>query len=131
MAYMNQETKKKIKVELDKVLKGTGIKYSLGVRHHSTLVLNISRGPIDFIGNYNELREVTRPEDLAKTYIDVNVYRYRDRFSGEALEILSKVIPILNTGNYDNSRPEIDYFDKGFYVDVNIGKWDKPYVLVK
>jgi hypothetical protein len=24
-----------------------------------------------------------------------------------------------------------DYFNTAYYVDVNIGKWDKPYILEK
>ena len=52
MAWMSQENKKQIKTEIDKILKGKGFKYTMGVRHHSTLILNILSGPIDFINNY-------------------------------------------------------------------------------
>jgi hypothetical protein len=34
----------------------------------------------------------------------------------------------LNCDNYDNSDSMTDYFDVGHYVDLNIGKWDKPFV---
>ena len=30
--------------------------------------------------------------------------------------------------NYDNSDIQTDYFDIGWYVDINVGKWDKPFV---
>ena len=30
---------------------------------------------------------------------------------------------------YDNSDAMIDYFDTAFYVHINVGKWNKPYVL--
>jgi hypothetical protein len=33
----------------------------------------------------------------------------------------------MNNGNWNNSRIEVDYFDVGWYIDVNIGKWNKPY----
>ena len=36
----------------------------------------------------------------------------------------------MNDGNHDRSDPQSDYFDVGWYVDVNIGKWNKPYTLV-
>jgi hypothetical protein len=37
----------------------------------------------------------------------------------------------MNGGNHDNSDVQTDYFDVGWYVDVNIGSWDKPYTLEK
>ena len=30
--------------------------------------------------------------------------------------------------NHDNSDIQTDYFDVGWYVDVNAGIWNKPYV---
>ena len=54
MAYMSQDKKKEIAAELKKVLKGSGLKYSLGVHHHSTLYITIKQGPIDFIQNMIE-----------------------------------------------------------------------------
>ena len=30
---------------------------------------------------------------------------------------------------YNNSDSMSDYFDIAYYLDVNIGKWDKGYVL--
>jgi hypothetical protein len=34
----------------------------------------------------------------------------------------------MNAGNHNNSDVQSDYFDVGWYIDVNIGKWNKPYV---
>jgi hypothetical protein len=31
------------------------------------------------------------------------------------------------TGNHDRSDIQSDYFDVGWYVDVNIGSWNRPY----
>jgi hypothetical protein len=28
---------------------------------------------------------------------------------------------------YDESDPMTDYFNIAYYVDVNVGKWDRPY----
>ncbi len=35
------------------------------------------------------------------------------------------------TDLYDNSDIMTDYFDVAWYVDINIGKWNKPYKLVE
>ena len=133
MAWMSQEKKKLIKAELDKVLKGTGFKYSVGVNHHSTLVLNIVSGPIDFIGNYNYVgsTSIHAHREAGATHLQVNPYWYKEHFSGEAKELLTKLITAMNDGNHDNSDIQSDYFDVGWYVDVNIGKWDRPYQFTK
>ena len=51
MAYMSQEKKAKIAPVVKAVLKKYKVKGSLAVRNHSTLVLNIKSGSIDFIEN--------------------------------------------------------------------------------
>ena len=52
MAYMSQEHKAKIAPVVKEILKKYGVKGTLAVRHHSSLVLNIKSGKIDFIENY-------------------------------------------------------------------------------
>jgi hypothetical protein len=135
MAYVSKEKKAAIKVELDKVLKGTGIKYSLAVDHHSSIVLTISKGPVDFISNFQEQQNSSnfwdKSSDAPKaiTYIDVNPYHYQNNFTGKTLELVAACIKALNLNNYNNSDSRYDYFDVGHYVHMNIGKWNKPYEL--
>ena len=135
MAFMNQSKKAALAPAIKSALKKYGIKGSLAVRNHSTLVLNIKSGPIDFISNYNETVG-SRPGGFrlgqpAEECIQVNRYWFREHFSGKAKSFLSEVLAAMNTGNHDNSDAQIDYFDVGWYVDVNIGNWSKPYVLEK
>lgn len=127
MAYMNQERKAQLAPAIKAICKKYGIKATIAVRHHSTLVVNIKQGKIDFIGNYNATQ---RPGDRqAKDYIDVNPYWYHDHFTDTALAFLSELFPAMNVGNHDRSDIQTDYFDVGWYVDVNIGSWNKPYAL--
>lgn len=141
MAYMNQEKKAKIAPVVKAICKKYGVKASMAVRNHSTLVLNIKAGPIDFVENFIKT-------DLAKPYaapplspdqiaylrknqcLDVNPYWYRDHFSGKAKQFLGEVLHAMNEGNHDRSNAQIDYFDVGWYVDVNVGAWNKPYTVV-
>lgn len=130
MAYMNQETKAKIAPKVKKILGKYKLKGSLAVRNYTTLVLNIKSGPIDFIGNLN--RDI--PEDSnrrAKDCVDVNVYHIGSHYTGIAAKALTELRAALNAGNHDNSDIQTDYFDVGWYVDINVGKWNKPYILVK
>ena len=133
MAYMSQEKKAKLAPTIKSILKRYNIKGSLAVRNHSTLALNIKSGPIDFITNSNETVSRQpggfRHGSPAIGRIQVNPYHYKDHFSGVAKDFLSEVISAMNDGNYDNSDIQTDYFCVGWYIDVNIGQWDKPYLI--
>ena len=135
MAYMSQEKKAKLAPAIKAICKRYGIKASLAVRNHSTLVLNIKQGRIDFIGNFNNIAQnrntALGPARLAENSIVVNPYWYQEHFDGRALKFLQEIMPVMNTGNHDNSDIQSDYFDVGWYVDVNIGRWDRPYALEK
>ena len=133
MAYMSQEKKAKIAPVVKAILQKYNVKGSLAVRNHSTLVLNIKQGPIDFIGNYQELQcgrasaFVHKQQEIKS--LDVNPYWYHEHFSGVAKAFLTEIFAAMNSGNHDNSDIQVDYFDVGWYVDVNIGQWNKPYAL--
>ena len=130
MAYMSQEKKSELAPQVKAILAKHGVKATLSVRHHSTLVLNISGGSIDFIGSYNRTLEAKGREFLPATnYMDVNEYWYREHFDGAAFDFLSEVIPAMNQGNHDRSDLMTDYFDVGWYIDVKIGRWNKPFQL--
>jgi hypothetical protein len=36
----------------------------------------------------------------------------------------------MNDGNWDNSDPQTDYFNVGWYSYIKIGRFGKPYKLV-
>lgn len=139
MAYMSQERKQSLAPAIKAVLKKYNVKGTLAVSNHSTLVLNIKSGSIDFIENFIQTDgEGTSARRMSQDQIeyirknrslDVNPYWYQEHFSGKAKAFLSELFPLMNKGNHDNSDIQTDYFDVGWYVDVNIGKWNKPYAL--
>ena len=136
MAYMSQEKKAAIAPTIKAICKKYNVKASLAVHNHSTLVLNIKQGPIDFFTSYNKNMESNNssrgyafvPETK---HIHVNEFHYDKHFAGAALKFLNEIIPAMNAGNHDRSDSQTDYFDVGFYTDINIGRWDTPYALVK
>jgi hypothetical protein len=141
MAYVSQELKAKLAPAIKEICKKYNIKASLAVRNHSTLVLNVKQGDIDFIENFistdkeKPYAKYMTDDQIAylrqKQILDVNPYWHKEHFSGKALEFLREVIPAMNAGNWDKSDIQTDYFNVGWYIDVNIGKWNKPYALVK
>jgi hypothetical protein len=135
MAYMSQEKKAKIAPVVKAVLKKYKVKASLAVRNHSTLVLNIKSGSIDFIENFistdrNALSEEQVRYIRANKSLDVNPYWYHEHFDGKAKKFLTEIMAAMNDGNHDRSDAQVDYFDVGWYVDVNIGNWKKHYEVV-
>ena len=133
MAYMNQEKKAKIKENLNKALKGTNIKFSLRVRNHTAIECTIKSAPIDFIENFNKTcskndRYVKDGFTKQTGSIDVNPYWYKEHFSGKSLEVIDKIVKALYSADYyDNSDIMTDYFDTAYYVNLSIGRWDKPF----
>lgn len=132
MAYMPQSKKQEIAAALKRIMP-KGLKYTLGVENHSTIRLNITQGPIDFFGEMlparNLLNQEAQNDTKARGYASVNPYWYHEHFTGKTLTLLVEIFRCLNDGNHDNSDIMTDYFDVGWYVSVNIGRWDRPYVL--
>jgi len=134
MAYMNQAKKAVIKANLDKALKGTGVKFSLSVSNHSSINCIIKSAPIDLIANMNEVCRVAPGADRYGKYQDsvgnaqVNHYWYKDHFSGQALQIIDKIVKAMYSADYyNNSDAMTDYFDTAYYIHVDIGRWNKPF----
>lgn len=125
MAYMDQARKRDLANRLKEALAGVDLKYTLAVRHHSTIVMNVKSGSVDFLGAG---RNRDRWPGRFEPYTSVNPYWYHEHFTGEAKEVLGKVFGALNTGNHDRSDVMTDYFDVGWYVEVNIGDYRAPYL---
>jgi hypothetical protein len=136
MAYMNQERKAKITKMLKPILAKYKVKGSLSVRNHSTIVLTLKSGAIDFIGNSNrvcgnDFYQVQRGfKPTTSGYDQVNPYWFQDHYDGDAKAFLTEAFKALKSADwYDESDAMIDYFNIAYYVDVNIGKWNSPYIV--
>lgn len=131
MAYMSQQKKAELAPGINAILKEYGVKGTLSVRHNMSLVLKITSGPIDFIGNYNKVIAQYNRETPVTDYMRVNTHWYHEHFDGIALEFITKINEAMNIGNYDNSDIMTDYFDVGWYSSIYIGTCEKPYKLIK
>ena len=135
MAYMSQEKKAKISPKIKAILAKYKVKGSLAVRNHMTLCLNLKSGSIDFIANSNKVcgnspyQVASGFKPSTSGYDQVNPYHFKDHYDGKALAFMQEVFHAMNDGNHDRSDIQSDYFDVGWYVDVNIGKWDKQYTV--
>jgi len=89
MAYMNQEKKAIIAAKLKPVLKKYGVKGTLSVRNHSSIVLNVKSGNVDFITDYGDA------EDARKFGIQVNPYWFHEHFTGKSKKFLEEAFAAL------------------------------------
>ena len=116
MAYVSQEKKAQLAPAIKAVLKKYNMKASISVRHHSSLVVTIKSGNIDFDMDDNT---------------HVNEYWIHEHYTGVARDFLTELLAAMKGPDYfceDDSQT--DYFHRSHYTDINVGKWDKPYVFM-
>lgn len=88
------------------------IKVSVVREHYSSVKCSIMESDINFGVEYKQ----------------VNTFYLKDSYKSDALALLQAINSILHQGHYDKSDAMIDYFDCAWYVHLEIGKWDKPYI---
>ena len=122
MAYVSKELKAKLAPAIKAVLKKYDVKGTIAVRNHMTLVVNIKQGAIDFAADCSG-------NDF---HYQVNPYHIDRGWNGKAREFLNELIAAMK-GNewYDRSDIMTDYFNTAYYMDINIGNWEKDYVCNK
>lgn len=125
MAYIKKEEISAIRNELKKRFGHTGLKFGVKNRHHSSVHVTIKAGPIDFSDIYRDGDE----------YAQVNIYHLQNYGQHtpffEELEKIIKTAPALAEGGrewFDKSDMMTDYFHTAFYIDLDVGSYDKPYV---
>jgi len=105
MAYVSQEDKKALAPQIKKVLSKYGMKGSISIRHHSTLVVTLQSGEIDF-GEYTH----------GDGYIQVNVYHIENHYKGKAQKFLTELLAAMKgPGWFDKSDAMTDYFHLKHY----------------
>ena len=92
------------------------MKGTIGIDNHRGLKVNLKEGVIDF----------------GETNYQVNTYHIDKFHKGVGAEFLNELVAAMKgTKWYNNTNAMIDYFDIAYYVYINIGKWDNPYVVLK
>jgi hypothetical protein len=119
---MNQTKKAVIAAALKQVVPA-GWKYSLSVDNYSSICMTIRSAPINLIHALYDSEE---------TNVQVNQYWAHEHLQDcpEKATMLA-IIDCLNIGNWNKSDSQIDYFDVGHYVSLNIGTWGKPFVVTE
>jgi len=118
MAYVSKELKAKLAPAIKAVLKKYDVKGTIAVRNHMTLVVNIKQGAVDFSADCSG-------NDY---HYQVNPYHIDRGWAGQARAFLNELVAAMKgTEWYDRSDIMTDYFDTAYYMDINIGRWDREY----
>ena len=122
MAYVSKQDKAELAPGIKAVLKKYSMKGSISVRNHSTLVVKISQGAIDFSEQFTN----------GDAYIQVNEYWIDQHYTGIHRRFLNELLTAMKGPKYFNNDDAMtDYFHRSHYTDINIGMWNKPYAFVK
>lgn len=134
MAYVSQEKKAQLAPGIKAVLKRYGVKGTISVRNHSTLVVTLKSSKMDIIGNW--FKQLKSDPSLDRynyvkeqpTYLDVNHHYIAENFTGEVRNFLTELLQEMRGKDwFDKSDIQTDYFHVAHYVDINVGRWDKPF----
>ena len=119
MAYVSQTDKKELSVGIKKVLKKYNMKGNIGVKHHSSLYVDIMEGPMEFKHSHGD------------GYTQVNTYWIHEHYKGVQKKFLTELLAEMKgTKYYNNDNAMFDHFDRSHYCDINVGKYNKPYKKV-
>lgn len=120
MPYIPTETVKEKRLQLRKMF--PNLKLSVQTRNHSVIVVSIMEGNLEF------------PEDLIQHenehYHSVNHFYIEENFKNypEWKKILMEIKNVIGKEQrelvYDGDYGSVPTY----YVDMNIGKWDREYV---
>lgn len=116
MAFITQAEKKEIAPVVKSILAEYGLKGTLGINNHSSLVLKIKNATEMFAPYF-------RDDFDRKWGIDVNEY-WIDRHYADhptIVEMLNRVADAMKGKNYFNNDDSMtDYFHRKHYIDIRV-----------
>jgi len=122
MAYIStEEVKVKRKQLKDSFPRKKGWKFSVRNDNNTTIVVSILEAPFKF----KEFLDGRKSKNVNHFYINSQFNCEEER------EAINSIFEMISSDNYNNSDSMTDYFDVGFYMNLSIGKWDKPFLFKK
>lgn len=139
MAYVDQSVIDDVRAELKALNKKYGMKATASGKGTSSLTITISSGPLDFLNQIKSyyagrqyLNSGAYVADLKElTGVSFNHYHDEDKYTGKEQEYLKEIKRIVYKHHWDDSDIMTDYFSCAYYIHIQFGKWDKPYICTK
>ncbi len=96
-------------------------KFSITRKHHSSISVDILEAPLNMLTNTEN-----------RGYEQVNYYYIAEHYKDfpQVKEVLEKIYSIMSNGNHIIAE-DGDYGSiLAFYMNISIGRWDKPFKVV-
>ena len=130
MAFISQQDKKTLAPAFKAVFKKYGLKGTISIQHHMTLCANVSAGRLDLIGAAAQVGDFR-----SSGYYQANAYRpTNEKYKDINIDIFNFYEDLKKAMKgaiwFDKSDIMTDYFHTAYYMNINIGRWNKPYKLI-
>ena len=117
-------------------------KFSIVKRDHNSIGLALMSAPYEVFATPTlesvPTNRIQTPEEGLKWWVrsiekghhTTNQYYIKDDYllNDKGKEIMSFLKDCTLVYNFDDSDMQTDYFHTNFYIDLSIGKWDKPFI---
>ena len=130
MAFISQQDKKTLAPAIKAVFKKYGLKGTIAIKNHMTLCANVSAGRLDLLGAAAAVSSLR-----SNGYYQANAYRpTNQKYKDINIDIFNfyEELKKAMRGSiwFDKSDIMTDYFHTAYFIDINIGQWNKPYKLL-
>ena len=130
MAYISSEKVAEMRNKIRKEF--PNFKFSIRRLHSIKVSVQILEGDANFYQDF-KYKENIPSQDENNMNLQVNHIHIDKNFTGKSREVLNKIKHIITSTEeyYDMNFGDrgADYFDYTFYYSIEIGRYDKPYVL--
>ena len=114
MAYISTEKVKQIRDRIKKEF--PSYKFSIFRKDGTSLYVCIMQSDLTFRSKYEQ----------------INHYYIKEHYTGKEKEVLSRMYDIIQGIEpcYDRNfgDPYADYGDNNYFIDMSVGKWNKPHI---
>ncbi len=130
MAYISQQDKKTLAPAIKAVFKKYGLKGTISIKNHMTLCANVSAGRLDLLGAAAQIGDFR-----TAGYYQGNAYGATDpKYKDININIFNFYEDLKKAMRgalwFDKSDLMTDYHHTAYFMDINIGCWNKPYKLI-
>ena len=130
MAFISQQDKKTLAPAIKAVFKKYGLKGTIGIKNNMTLCANVGAGRLDLIGAAAQVGDFR-----SSGYYQGNAYgATNEKYKDINIDIFNFYEDLKKAMRgalwFDKSDIMTDYFHTAYFMDINIGRWNKPYKLL-
>jgi len=140
MTEKNHQRVPEIAAEVRAALKAEfpDCKFSVRCREYRHITVSLMQAPVSPFAKlmqYSSGFDGERETPFNGQRAQLNHYHIGEKCNGyfltpEAVTFLQRVSDIGNEKNWDESDPQTDYFNCNYYFDLEVGQWNKPFMVV-